>query len=171
PRSVLGLDVLGTTDDLLRFARRVPVDEVIIALPLDAEERLKGLFWKLKGIATDLRLSIEPVAERLHVRGMSYVGTVPVLEIADRPLKHWNAIVKWIEDKVFSALLVIFLAPLMATIALLIKLDSQGPVFFVQERFGFNNDVIRVFKFRTMYVDRGDQSGAQRTARNDPRVT
>ena len=171
PRSIFGLHVLGTTDDLLRFARRVPVDEVIIALPLDAEERLKALFWKLKGIATDLRLSIEPIAERFRVRGMSYVGTVPVLEIADRPLKHWRAVAKWVEDKVLSALLMIFLGPLMAVTALLIKLDSRGSVFFVQERFGFNNDVIRVLKFRTMYIDRSDQSGAQRTVPNDPRVT
>jgi Undecaprenyl-phosphate glucose phosphotransferase len=169
--SVLGLDILGTTDDLVRVARRYPVDEVIVALPLSAEERLKTLLWKLKGIATDLRLSIEPIAETFQVRGMSYVGTVPVLEIADRPIKHWRAIAKWIEDKVLGALLVIFLTPLMAITALLITLDSRGPVFFVQERFGFNNDVIRVLKFRTMHVDRGDQSGGQRTMRNDPRVT
>jgi Undecaprenyl-phosphate glucose phosphotransferase len=166
-----GLSIIGTTDDLLRVARRCPVDEVIIALPLDAEEQLKALFWKLKGIATDLRLSIEPIADRFQVRGMSYIGSVPVLEIADRPLKHWRALAKWIEDKVLSALLLIFLGPLMAISALLIKVDSRGPVFFAQERFGFNNAVIRVLKFRTMYADRGDQSGAQRTVPNDPRVT
>jgi polysaccharide biosynthesis protein PslA len=56
-------------------------------------------------------------------------------------------------------------------VALLIKLESRGPVFFVQRRFGFNNEVIRVLKFRTMYVDRGDQSGEQRTVRDDRRVT
>jgi Undecaprenyl-phosphate glucose phosphotransferase len=171
PGSVLGLSVLGTTDDLIRVARHAPVDEVIVALPLGAEERLKALFWKLKGIATDLRLSIEPVAETFQVRGMSYIGTVPVLEIADRPLKHWRGLAKWIEDKVLATLLVIFLAPLMMIIALLIKLDSSGPVFFVQRRFGFNNDVISVLKFRTMHVDLGDQSGSQRTVPNDPRVT
>ena len=171
PRSVLGLSVLGTTDDLIRVARRVPVDEVIVALPLGAEERLKALLFKLKGIATDLRLSIEPVAETFQVRGMGYVGAVPVLEIVDRPLKHWRALAKWIEDKVLGTLLVILVAPLMAITALLIKLDSSGPVFFVQERFGFNNDVIRVLKFRTMHLNLGDRSGAQRTVRNDPRVT
>ena len=171
PRSIVGFNVLGTTDDLVRIARRVPVDEVIVALPLDAEERLKALFWKLKGIATDLRLSIEPIAERFQVRGMSYVGTVPVLEIADRPIKHWRAVVKSTEDKVLTLLLAILFAPLMAITAVLIKLNSRGPVFFVQQRFGFNNDVINVFKFRTMYIDRGDESGAQRTVPNDPRVT
>ena len=54
---------------------------------------------------------------------------------------------------------------------MLIKLDSRGPVLFVQERFGFNNEVIPVLKYRTMYIDRGDRSGGQRTIRLDPRVT
>jgi Undecaprenyl-phosphate glucose phosphotransferase len=171
PVSALGLGVLGTTDDLVRLARRVPIDEVIVALPLDAEDRLKALFLKLKGIATDLRLSADPIAERFQVRGISYIGAVPMFEIADRPLKHWHGFAKWVEDKVLSALLMIFLGPLMAVVALLIKLDTRGPVFFIQQRFGFNNDVIKILKFRTMYADRSDQSGAQRTVQNDPRVT
>jgi Undecaprenyl-phosphate glucose phosphotransferase len=171
PAAVHGLKVLGTTDDLLRFARHSPIDEVVIAMPLDAEGRLKALFDKLKGIAVDLRLSMEPLAETFRVRSMSYVGDVPVLEIADRPLKHWRAVAKWSEDKVLAALALIFVGPLMAIVALLIKLDSPGPVFFAQRRFGFNNEVIRVLKFRSMYVDQGDPSGAQRTVQNDPRVT
>jgi len=165
------LNVLGTTDDLPDFARQVPIDEVIIALPIDAEERLKALFDKLKPIAIDLRLSLEPVAQRFQVHGLNYIGDVPVLEIADRPLKTWCGMIKWIEDKVVASILLILFAPLMAVIALLIKLDSPGPVLFIQERFGFANGVIRVFKFRTMYANQGDQSGAQRTVQGDPRVT
>jgi Undecaprenyl-phosphate glucose phosphotransferase len=171
PGPVRGFKVLGTTDDLPYFARHVSIDEVIVALPLDAEQRLQALFHKLKLIAIDLRLSVEPVAQRFQVRGVSYIGDVPVFEIADRPLKHWRAVIKWIEDKVIASILLICAGPLMAMIALLIKLDSPGPVLFIQERFGYGNGVIRVFKFRTMYVHRGDQSGAQRTVSNDPRVT
>jgi lipopolysaccharide/colanic/teichoic acid biosynthesis glycosyltransferase len=61
--------------------------------------------------------------------------------------------------------------PLMIIIALLTKTSSPGPILFVQERLGFNNETIRVLKFRTMRHDRGDPSGVQRTVRNDPRVT
>ena len=171
PTSVHGLNVRGTTNDLLDFVRRVPIDVVIIALPISAEQRLNGLCEKLRVLATDLRLSAQPLAERFHLRGMGYVGVVPVLEVADRPLKNWCAILKWIEDKVLAALLLTFLGPLMAIIALLIRLDSAGPIFFVQKRFGFNNELIAVLKFRTMYVDSGDPSGAQRTVQNDPRIT
>jgi Undecaprenyl-phosphate glucose phosphotransferase len=171
PGSVCGLKVRGTTDDLLEFARQTPIDEVIIALPLDAEQRLKSLCEKMKALAIDVRLSIAPLAETFNVRGVGFVGTVPILEIIDRPLKNWRGIIKWIEDKMLGLLLLIFVGPLMAVIAILIKLDSPGPVFFLQRRFGFNNEVIRVCKFRTMHVDRSDPSGAQRTVRNDPRVT
>lgn len=171
PSSVGGYRVRGTTDDLLNFARRATIDEVIMALPLDAEQRLRSLCAKMKALAVDVRLSLEPLAETFDVRGLGYVGTVPVFEVIDRPLKNWRAVVKWIEDRVLGSLLLVFIGPLTAVIAILIKLDSPGPVFFAQTRFGFNNEVIRVLKFRTMHVDRSDPSGAQRTVRNDPRVT
>jgi Undecaprenyl-phosphate glucose phosphotransferase len=163
--------VLGTTDALLKFARRAPIDEVIIALPLSADQRVKELIEKLSALAIDLRLSAEPMAENFGVRGVSYVGDIALLGIAEQPIKSWNAVIKWVEDKVLSALLLVLLAPLMLLIALLIKLESRGTVFFVQERFGFNNNVIRVLKFRTMYADRCDVGGARRTLRGDPRVT
>jgi lipopolysaccharide/colanic/teichoic acid biosynthesis glycosyltransferase len=94
-----------------------------------------------------------------------------MLAIVDKPLKHWSAAAKWIEDTILGALLLLCFAPIMSIIAAAIKLDSRGPIFFSQERFGFNNGVIRVLKFRTIHVDRGDPSGAERTVRNDPRVT
>jgi Undecaprenyl-phosphate glucose phosphotransferase len=171
PPSICGLNILGTTDDLIRFARRNSVDQVIVALPLDAEDQIKTLFEKLKGVAVDIRLSVEPMAERFQIRGMSVVGDVPLLKIADRPLKHWRSVAKWIEDKMLAGILLIWFAPIFALIALAVKLDSRGPVFFSQRRFGFNNGVIRVLKFRTMYIDRCDHSGALRTVRDDPRVT
>jgi Bacterial sugar transferase len=76
------------------------------------------------------------------VGGIGYVGTVPVLEVVDRPLKNWRAVAKWMEDKLLGSLLLIFVGPLMALTAILIKLDSPGPVLFVQKRFGFYNEVI-----------------------------
>jgi Undecaprenyl-phosphate glucose phosphotransferase len=169
--SVLGLNVLGDTDDLINFVRRNPVDEVIVALPLNAQRQLTEIFSKLRGLPIDLRLSIEPVAYKYDIRGVSYVSGVPVFEIADRPLKNWHALAKWMEDKILSVLLLLWLGPLMVFIAMLIKIDSPGPVFFIQERFGFNNNVIRVLKFRTMHVHCCDASGGQRTVRNDPRVS
>jgi len=171
PAAVRGVPVRGTIEDLLKFSRSVLIDEVIIALPLDAEHRIKSLVERLSQLPADLRLSIEPLARTFPVRGVARHGETPVIEIVDRPLRHWSALTKWFEDKILGIMFLIALAPLMGIIAVLIKLDSRGPVFFVQDRFGFNNQVIRVFKFRTMYANKGDISGAKRTVRNDPRVT
>jgi Undecaprenyl-phosphate glucose phosphotransferase len=171
PASVCGLAVRGTTDDLLRLARNTRVDEVVIALPLDAEPRLRSLCDKMMTLAVDVRLSLDPLAEKFRVCGMSYVGDVPVLDVVDRPLKNWRAVVKFLEDKLLSLFLLVLVGPFMGLIAVVIKLDSRGPVIFVQKRFGFNNEVIRVLKFRTMHVDCSDPSGARRTVRNDPRIT
>ena len=168
---VAGLPVLGTTSDLLVYARHERVDEVIVALPLSADRRLKTIFEKLRRLPVDLRLSAEPIAAALPIHGISDLGAVPMLDLAARPLKNWNALAKLIEDEVLGLLLLLLFVPVMAVISLLIKLDSRGPVLFVQERFGFNSNPIRVLKFRTMYVDRGDTSGAERSVRDDPRVT
>jgi Undecaprenyl-phosphate glucose phosphotransferase len=166
-----GIELLGNTDDLLDYARKNFVDEIIVALPLNAAERLRTLFEKLKSLPTDLRLSIEPLVGMFPVNGIDRIVDMPLLQIADRPLKQWNGVIKKFEDVILTGILLALFAPAMALIALIIKFDSPGPVFFAQDRFGFNNKAIRVLKFRTMYYDKGDPAGAQRTVRNDPRVT
>jgi Undecaprenyl-phosphate glucose phosphotransferase len=171
PAVVAGVNVLGTSADLIELARSDQLDEIIFALPLDDEATLPQLLGRLKEYAVDLRLSVGPLVQRFGVSGVSLAGDAPVLEIANRPFKHWRAVFKWTEDKLLSAVLLFWLAPLLALISTLIKLETRGPVFFVQERFGFNNNVIQVLKFRTMHIDSGDPTGAARTVRNDPRVT
>src|SRR5262245_64151386 len=106
----------------------------------------------MKEVAVDVRLSLEPLVETFQVRGLSYLGDVPVLEMIDRPLKNWSGAAKLLEDKVLGSLLLVFTAPLMLLIAIMIKLDSSGPIFFIQKRFGFNNQVIQVFKIGRAHV-------------------
>jgi polysaccharide biosynthesis protein PslA len=171
PAAILEHQVLGTVEDLLDYARQVPIDEIIVALPLNAESRLQAIFERLRLLPVDIKLSLDPIADRMPIQGISGIGAIPTIDIVDKPLKHWAAIVKFLEDKLLSGLLLIVFGPPMLLIALAIKLDSPGPVFFVQERFGFNNRPIRVLKFRTMYVDQGDATGALQTVRGDKRVT
>ncbi len=169
---VEGCPVMGDIEDLLRYSQEVPIDEVIVALPLTTSERAARLvFERLGQMPVDIRLSMEPLTEAFPIRGITFHGETPVIEVIDRPLRHWNALTKWFEDKVLCVLLLILFAPFMLVLAALIKLDSPGPVFFAQERYGFNNQVFRVLKFRTMHVALSDVSGATRTVRNDPRLT
>lgn len=170
PPIVCGYRVLGTTDDLISFVRNTLVDEVIIALPLRAEQRIGDLVAKLRSLPVDLRLSIDPI-NGFPMRGIHEFASAQMIEILDRPLKNWSRVIKWLEDRILSTILVIVFAPLMALIALAIRLESPGPVLFVQDRFGFNDKIIRVLKFRTMRLEDCDKSGASRTIPNDSRVT
>jgi Undecaprenyl-phosphate glucose phosphotransferase len=170
PPEIEGHRILGTTDDLISLARSLLLDDVIIALPLHADQRIGQLVGKLRSIPVDLRLSLES-NDSFPIFGLEKLGHALTIAILDRPLKNWARVTKWLEDKVLSAVLLAAFAPLMALIALAIKLESRGPVFFVQRRFGFNNELIPVLKFRTMHQALTDQTGATRTVPNDPRVT
>jgi Undecaprenyl-phosphate glucose phosphotransferase len=170
PPEIAGYKVMGTTDDLISLARSFLLDEIVIALPLYAEKRIGQLVDKLRSVPSDLRLSLGAI-ERFPILGLGKVGQTLTIEIADRPLKNWARVTKRIEDTVLGTLLFIISAPLMGLIALAIRFESPGPALFVQPRFGFNNELISVLKFRTMYTALSDRSGACRTVPNDPRVT
>ena len=163
--------LLGNVDALLEYLRRHPVDMVVVALPLSAEERLCQIFHKLKAAPVDVRLCPDAIGFRLGQVTTTEIGDVSLLNVANRPLAGWRGSVKNIEDRILASLILLMIAPLMAFIALAIKLDSPGPVLFRQKRYGFNNQLIDVFKFRTMYHDRRDEEAEQLTRRNDPRVT
>lgn len=171
PTEIAGCPVIGTTEDLVAQVRQSLIDEVIIALPLRAETRIGEMVAKLRTLPVDLRLSLDPIAGVFPMRGISETASIQMIEILDRPLKNWSGVAKWIEDKLLGTVLLVLAAPLMALIALAIRLDSAGPALFVQDRFGFNNNVIRVFKFRTMRQGETDPTGATRTVPGDPRVT
>jgi len=94
-----------------------------------------------------------------------------MIDLFDKPIADWDYVSKWLFDKVIGTLALIALAPLMLLVALAVKLDSRGPVFFRQKRYGFNNELIEVFKFRSMYVDRCDATASKLVIKNDPRVT
>jgi lipopolysaccharide/colanic/teichoic acid biosynthesis glycosyltransferase len=94
-----------------------------------------------------------------------------MLDVAHKPLAGWQIVAKALEDRILALLLLILVAPIMVLIALVIKLDSKGPVLSRQQRYGFNNKVFSVFKFRTMHYERPLGEGAPQTRRNDSRVT
>ncbi len=139
------------------FLRRYGVDEVIIAVPSIETEWLKCLRDQWKSMAIDVSLWIETGGEIRSRAGLS--TEIPVFKLIERPLKDWRAVAKWAEDKVLATILILVTAPLMFFIAIVIKMDSRGPVLFIQDRFGLNNSVIRVFKFRTMHAQLSDPSG------------
>ncbi|MBL8590490.1 MAG: undecaprenyl-phosphate glucose phosphotransferase [Methylobacteriaceae bacterium] len=171
PDVVAGYPKLGSVDDLVEFARYTRVDLVIFALPISAEQRLLAMLRKLWVLPIDIRLSAHTAKLQFRPRSYSYIGDVPVLDVFDRPIADWGVVVKWAFDKIVGALALAALSPVLALVAIAVRLDSRGPVFFKQKRYGFNNELIEVYKFRSMYVDQLDAGAARLVTRDDPRVT
>ncbi len=171
PPVVGGYEKLGTVADLVEYARKTPLDLVIFTLPISAENRLLQMLGKLWVLPIDIRLSAHASKLRLRPRSYSYIGSVPVLDVFDRPIADWDLVVKWIFDKVVGSVLLVFALPLLLAAALAVRLDSRGPILFRQKRYGFNNELIEVLKFRTMYTDKTDATASRLVTKDDPRVT
>ncbi|MGI9486082.1 MAG: undecaprenyl-phosphate glucose phosphotransferase [Geminicoccaceae bacterium] len=170
--SVAGYPVLGGIDDLVETARRSMIDQVIVALPCSAEQRILELMKTLRSLPIDVRICTDMIGFHLPDRSVSHVGGVPMLNVFEKPLTGWGLILKGIEDRVLAGFILFMISPLLLVIAALIKLDSRGPVLFRQKRYGFNNEVIEVLKFRSMYTDRcSADSHVPQATKQDPRIT
>ena len=169
--SCAGVPKLGTVDDLVAFARNTRVDLVIFSLPISAESRILQMLKKLWVLPVDIRLSAHTNKLHYRPRSYSYVGNVPVLDIFDKPIADWDVVMKWLFDKIVGSLALICAAPIMLLVAIAIKLDSKGPVLFKQKRYGFNNELIEIYKFRSMYADQTDLTASKLVTQDDSRVT
>ena len=172
---------LGTIDDTSKLVAERQIDEVIFALPPQQHERVAQLSLPLlqqpvmvhmiPGLL-DLAFSRTPVDS---------VGGIPLISLRESALNESQRALKRIFDLGASAILLLLLAPVMLVIALLIKLESPGPIFFRQERIGENGRRFKMVKFRSMYQDaekrwqevarRDDQGNLIHKAEDDPRIT
>jgi exopolysaccharide biosynthesis polyprenyl glycosylphosphotransferase len=163
--------VRGTTDDLIEYYRKAPIDKVIVALPHQAEERLLTILQRLKQLPVDIALAPDPVGFRVPAMDGADLAGLQMTALAQRPLRASERFFKELFDRSVAALLLLILSPLMLATALAVKFTSPGPVFFRQERHGLGNRIFHVLKFRSMRTDLQDVTGAQQTQRNDARVT
>jgi len=168
---VEGLKLIGGYADLADMARRGEVDQVLISVPNLPPKRLHEIVEGLSEVSVDVSLVPAEAIELAPDYRVQLLGSLPVLNLWQRPFRDINQFVKRGEDLILASIALVALSPVMAVSALLIRLSSPGPVLFVQPRMGFNNEVIHVLKFRTMFMDKGDLTGAGATTRNDPRVT
>jgi Undecaprenyl-phosphate glucose phosphotransferase len=159
---------LPTLYDLLCRGR---VDEIVIAIPPSASSRVFELSRRFHPFAVSLRVLAPAGYENFQVLGSRRYGDIGTFRVMGKPLDEVAALIKRIEDVVIAAFCLLLTLPLMLVIALLIKLDSRGPVLFRQKRLGANNLPFDLLKFRTMYVEQTDPLGQQLTRAGDPRIT
>jgi Undecaprenyl-phosphate glucose phosphotransferase len=166
-----GYPLIGNAEDLVDWCRAHDADEVLIALPWGAQDRILEIISLLAALPVNVRLSPEFIGTDLLHRRTSNQFRIPMLSVLEKPVAGWGAITKSILDYVVAASMLILVAPLLLIVICAIKLDSPGPIFFRQKRYGFNSQLIEVYKFRSMYADQTDHHAEMITRKDDPRVT
>ena len=160
----------GGTDLLLAAVAANQVDEILVALPWGAGQSLDALLRRLNSVPVNVRICPDLALLKRPVRRLPPIAALPTFDLYERPLSGWNQVSKRAEDLVLAPLILICALPILLLVALLIKLDSPGPILFRQRRFGFNNNEFTVYKFRTMHHAPEEDSVPQ-ARRGDRRVT
>ena len=148
-------------------------DRIMIALPASALPQLQTIIGRLQPLGIPIELCAQTLAETLPVQRPVYVGdSLPMLLICDRPIRRWDAAFKSAKDLILASLIALSLLPVLACIALAIRLESPGPILFKQRRHCLSNREFDIYKFRTMRHAAVDASAQlQQTVRGDSRVT
>lgn len=166
-----GIPVVGTTEDVCSACQTHQFQEVYIALPLRAEQKIKDLLNKISDSATIVKFVPDIFTfDLMHAKFIEING-IPIVSVYDTPLYSLTSkLIKRTEDIVLSSMILLLLSPVYLIIALAVKLTSPGPVIFKQQRYGLNGDPIKVYKFRSMSTQDNGPVVKQAT-KNDPRTT
>ena len=163
------LPVDGGLEDLVQLGQQGYCDQVVIAVPT-SDERIREVVGEVSVLPVDVRLCPEALRLPCRVYGTTSVGGLHLLDVHRRPMTERDLYVKATLDYLLAGASLLLLLPLLPLVAAAIKLDSKGPVFFRQRRHGFNHQVIRIFKFRTMTVLE-DGPVVKQACKDDARVT
>lgn len=166
-----GPDTLNEDLALARAAARMlKPDDIYILAPWTASDTIEACVEALVKIPASIHLGPPPVLDRFTAAAVSRVGKIHSLNLVRRPLTRTEQALKRALDLALTLPGLVLLAPVFLCVALAIKIESKGPVFFLQRRYGFNQETFRIVKFRSMRVTE-DGSRVRQATRGDPRVT
>jgi len=170
-KKISGVSVLGLYEDVQKVIQSQPIDQVILALPLEEHTRLGMVMGKINNEMVDVKI-VPDFFDYITLRGgVEEFDNIPIINLRDSPLYGWNRILKRVSDIVLSIVILALSCPLMALIAILIKITYPGPVFFRQERMGLDGKIFTMLKFRTMVVGAEKETGPVWTKEKDERRT
>ncbi len=165
------LPILGSIPDLPRLVRENQIEQVFIALPMRRFAEVRQVFDLLSDTLVEVHLVPDlPGLSGLSIQTTSLHG-MTVLGLRESPHHGINVLTKRIMDFAIALIVVILISPILALIAVLVKLTSPGPIFFWQDRCGLNGKVFPMYKFRSMRMDAENQTGAVWAQKEDDRKT
>jgi Undecaprenyl-phosphate glucose phosphotransferase len=167
---VMGVPVLGATADLPQLIDAHAIDQVIIAMPERSHQELLEIIALCQRGRVEIKVFPDVFQIIASEMSIGDLNGLPLLTVRDIALRGWKLTLKRAMDIVGSAIALILLSPFMLLVAALVKLESPGPVFYVQERVGLDGKPFQLLKFRTMRQD-AEANGPGWTVANDPRRT
>ena len=165
--------LLGNVSELPLLIDEHAIDTVYIVTPLESSTVLEELYFVLLDKHVTIHWIPDIFSLRLINHSVKEIAGIPVLTLSETPLTGISRLAKSVEDKILSSLILIAISPVLLVIALLIKIDSPGPVFFRQNRTGWNGKTFSIWKFRSMVAQNQvlDNAVIKQAERNDPRIT
>lgn len=171
PDAVAGVPVLGDLDALLSHRLTPYLDHIVVAVDPAARERVGQITRRLSVLPNAVSLVVDQNGEEARNAALSRLAEAPLAPIGGVPDPDRAAFAKRMQDLIVGGLMLVGLSPILALVALGVKLDSPGPIFFRQRRHGFNNEEILVWKFRTMRHEAADATASRQVTADDDRIT
>jgi len=166
-----GIKVIGLYNEIPKIIKLYGVDQLYIALPLHAQDRLEKVINSLNEETVDVKVVPDLLRFMNLQAGVEELDGLPIINLAESPLYGWNVILKRISDIIFSVILIVILSPLFIILAIIIKLESTGPIIFWQERMGLDGKLFEMLKFRSMKIDAEQITGPVWASKVDNRRT
>lgn len=166
-----GPPVLGHISKLDEIVAQHAIRTVYLVTPLGGSEVINDIYLKLLEKCIAVNWVPDIFSLRLINHSVREIAGIPVLTLSETPLTGMSLFLKNVEDRVLAALILLCISPVLLVVALVIKLDSPGPVFFRQERMGWTGESFRIWKFRSMHVHQPEAGVLQQAQKNDPRLT
>lgn len=171
PHALLGVPVLGDTAAMLDHAVLPYVDVVAVTIDPAAANRAREVMARLSTVPNRVALVFDGPSSAGRAAVVEHVAEAPLAPLDVAADAERRAYAKRVQDLLIGGVALLAAAPVLAIIALAVRLDSPGPVFFRQRRHGFNNEAIVVWKFRTMRHEAADARAERQVTANDDRVT
>ncbi len=170
PESVHGVPVLGDAQALLSHRMTPYVDRIVLAIDPKAQARVRDLTARLSTLPNELTLLVDPQGADERGSALDALARAPLAPLggADPDRRAFN---KRLQDLLVGSIALFLLAPVMGLIALAIRLEGPGPIFFRQRRHGFNHEEITVWKFRSMRPETADATASRQVTADDDRIT
>ncbi|MDP1523601.1 MAG: undecaprenyl-phosphate glucose phosphotransferase [Methylotenera sp.] len=163
--------ILGNIEHLSALIDQYDISMIYVVTPLQSSKALEDIYTNTLDKHVAIHWIPDIFSLRLVNHSVKEISGIPVITLSETPLIGMRMLLKSLEDKLLSALILIAILPILLIVAIAVKLDSPGPVFFRQNRAGWSGKSFKIWKFRSMYVHQEEAGKLKQAQKNDSRIT